>query len=71
MGRVRKGVACSVEGCENRAIRSISYANFLGLNLGFSVKTKEGRVYLCKAHYKEFKKASRKARSIEKWRWMR
>lgn len=60
MGRIEKGVKCSVEGCENEAVRSISIENFE--KSGLKLKLKEGtkRVYLCKEHYKEYKKYFRR-----------
>ncbi|MEZ0345382.1 MAG: hypothetical protein ABWK01_02375 [Infirmifilum sp.] len=60
MGRIDKGEKCSVEGCDAAAIRSISLENFK--KSGLQVKLKEGtkRVYLCREHYKEYKKHFRK-----------
>ena len=67
MGRVDKGVSCSVSGCENSAERSMSgskaaMAPDMGLN-----STK--RVYLCHEHYKEWKKATKEDRENERARW--
>jgi hypothetical protein len=31
--------------------------------------TNERRAYLCKEHYKEYKKKTRKDKQIEKWRY--
>lgn len=67
MGRVDKGVSCSVSGCENSAERSMSgskaaMAPDMGLN---SAK----RVYLCHEHYKEWKKATKGDRENERARW--
>ena len=66
MGRVDKGEACSIVGCSAAAIRSISTDKVAhtGLNIGNA-----RRAYLCKAHYKEFKKLTRKDRQIDKWRY--
>ena len=64
MGRVGKGARCSVAGCGEEAVRSVSVpkAKFAGLEV-------EGRrAYLCKEHYKAFKKGSRRERRIERWR---
>ncbi|MFQ6053172.1 MAG: hypothetical protein ACE5OO_02935 [Candidatus Bathyarchaeia archaeon] len=64
MGKVAKGTRCSVGGCDEEAVRSVnaSRAKAAGLDV-------EGRrAYLCKEHYKEFKKGSRKERRIERWR---
>jgi hypothetical protein len=66
MGRVDKGQPCSIVGCSATAIRSISIDKVAhaGLNIGNA-----RRAYLCKAHYKEFKKLTRKDRQIDKWRY--
>lgn len=65
MGRVSKGVKCSVEGCNKDAIRSLSAEKAKASGL----KVSGGRrAYLCKDHYKEYKRASKKDKIIEKWR---
>jgi hypothetical protein len=64
LGRIGKGTKCAVAGCEEEAVRSVSVpkAKAAGLDI-------EGRrAYLCKEHYKEYKKGSRKDRRIERWR---
>lgn len=64
MGRIEKGVKCTVVGCSRDAVRSISTpkARAAGLNV-------EGRrAYLCEEHYKEYKRGSRKEKLVEKWR---
>ncbi|MGQ9542808.1 MAG: hypothetical protein ACUVTM_01780 [Candidatus Bathyarchaeia archaeon] len=68
MGRVDKGVKCSVAGCENPAVRSLDSERVskAGLHVGGS-----RRAYLCRVHYKEMKKKSRKDRLLERWRMMR
>jgi hypothetical protein len=67
MGRIAKGVYCSVIGCEKQAIRSLSKGkvNETGLKV-----IEEKRAYLCRDHYKEFKKnpAVKKKKMIDKWR---
>lgn len=67
MGRVDKGVKCDVSGCTGTAVRSISTdkARHAGLHVGSGEK----RVYLCREHYKEFKKKTKKDKTIEKWRY--
>ena len=65
MGKVSKGAKCSVEGCINEAARSLDFEKVYSAGL----KVRGGRrVYLCKLHYKEYKKATRKDRMIDKWR---
>ena len=66
MGRIEKGVKCSVSGCTREAVRSLSAAKVktAGLKVG-----NEKRAYLCKEHYKEYKKKTKKDKQIEKWRY--
>jgi hypothetical protein len=66
MGRIAKGVKCSVSGCAKDAIRSLPAAKVTeaGLNVG-----SERRAYLCKEHYKAYKKATKKDKQLEKWRY--
>jgi len=67
LGRINKGVKCSVSGCSREAIRSLSTEKVrsAGLNVGSS----ERRSYLCKEHYKEYKKKTKKEKMFEKWRY--
>lgn len=67
MGRIGKGEKCSVSGCGKDAIRSLSTekAKSAGLNVDSAGK----RVYLCRDHYKEFKKKTKKDKTIDKWRY--
>lgn len=67
MGRVAKGVKCSVSGCSKEAKRSLS-AEKVRL-AGLSVGSGERRAYLCENHYKEYKKRTKKERKIEQWRY--
>jgi len=67
LGRIDKGVKCSVSSCGREAARSISTEKVksAGLNVG----SDEKRVYLCREHYKEFKKKTKKDKTIDKWRY--
>ncbi len=66
MGRIAKGEKCSVVGCGKEAERSIQLdkAKAAGLRVGG-----EKRAYLCKEHYKDFKKKTKKDKTLEKWRY--
>jgi len=65
LGRVAKGVKCSVAECSNDAVRSLQTDQVKKARL----KVGEARrAYLCKEHYKEFKKETKKDRALEKWR---
>ena len=66
MGRIDKGVKCNVSGCSQEAVRSLSAEKVK--KAGLKV-TGEKRAYLCKEHYKEYKKKTKKDRQLEKWRY--
>jgi hypothetical protein len=67
LGRIDKGIKCSVSGCGQDAVRSLSTEKVrsAGLNVGSSQR----RSYLCKEHYKEYKKKTKKDKQLEKWRY--
>ena len=67
MGRIDKGVKCSVSGCGKEATRSISTEKVK--SAGLKVGSSEKRAYLCREHYKEFKKKTKKDKTLEKWRY--
>lgn len=66
MGRIEKGVKCNVSGCGKEAVRSLSAAKVKAAGLKV---TDEKHAYLCKEHYKEFKKKTKKDKKLEKWRY--
>ncbi|HDD40013.1 MAG: hypothetical protein J7K49_03330 [Thaumarchaeota archaeon] len=66
MGKVSKGVKCSVVGCEERAVRSIASQR---VPSSMKVEVEGRRAYLCEKHYKEFKKLTRTERKVERWRY--
>lgn len=67
MGRIGKGVKCSVSGCGKEAARSISTERVK--SAGLKVGSSEKRAYLCREHYKEFKKKTKKDKTLDKWRY--
>jgi hypothetical protein len=67
LGRVAKGVKCSVSGCGKETIRSLSAAKVR--SAGLDVSSSERRAYLCKEHYKEYKKRTKKEKKVEQWRY--
>ena len=67
MGRIEKGVKCSVSGCGKEAVRSISVEKVK--KSGLNVSSKEKRAFICKDHYKEFKKKTKKDKTLDKWRY--
>ncbi|MCS7096926.1 MAG: hypothetical protein NZ926_00340 [Candidatus Methanomethylicia archaeon] len=72
MGRIDKGVNCSITGCSSHAIRSLSYFEISKaiLDAGLNVDSKVSRrVYLCENHYKIIKKFLKKEKMYERWRY--
>jgi hypothetical protein len=68
LGRVDRGVLCSVQGCSNKAERSLSREQLAGS--GLTAGGEGRRVYLCREHYKAWKKATKKEKSAERARWL-
>jgi len=66
LGKIERGIVCSITGCKASAIRSITTGKVIGAGLKTNA---ERRAYLCKEHYKEYKKASKKDRTLEKLRY--
>lgn len=56
---------CGCRNCGEDAMRSVNIAK--AKNAGLDVEGIK-RAYLCKEHYREFKKGSKKDAQIEKWR---
>ncbi len=67
MGRIDKGQKCSVSGCGREAVRSLSSDKVKAA--GLNVSSGEKRAYICKEHYKEYKKKTKKDKTIDKWRY--
>ena len=67
LGRIAKGVKCSVSGCGKEAVRSLSTGK--AKSAGLNVSSNEKRVYVCKEHYKEYKKKTKKDKVLDKWRY--
>lgn len=66
MGKVSKGVKCSVEGCGKEAARSLPVDKVT--SAGLKVQSTR-RAYLCRDHYKSFKKATKGEKMVEQWRY--
>jgi len=66
LGRIDKGVKCNVSGCSQEAVRSLSAEKVK--KAGLRVMD-ERRAYLCREHYKEYKKRTKKDKQLEKWRY--
>jgi hypothetical protein len=67
LGRIEKGEKCSVSGCSRDAVRSLSADKVKAA--GLSVGSSDNRAYICKEHYKEYKKKTKKDKTLDKWRY--
>ncbi len=67
MGVVAKGAKCNVEGCDNDGARSLNTAKVE--NGGLRVSSSNKKSVLCKSHYKEWKKATKDDRDLERARY--
>ncbi len=59
---------CDVEGCREPAERSISAKRVSAAGLDVSGAT-GGSAHLCKKHYRDYKKKSKKDRDLERLGW--
>ena len=64
MGKIQKGIVCSVDNCDNSAIRSKSKKSIDSDIL--SISSDANKAYLCKTHYKDWKKATKDSRKNER-----
>lgn len=69
MGIIAKGAKCSVNGCSNDGVRSLTTSKVEGTGLSISSDSK--KTVLCKEHYKEWKKATKQDRDVERARFNR
>ncbi len=69
MGIVSKGSPCHVEGCDAPAVRSLNTKKIQ--DAGFRLNSSGKKSGLCKEHYKEWKKATKDDRSLERARYDR
>jgi len=67
MGKVEKGAGCSVSGCSDAAVRSVSAKKVK--DAGLELAGKQRRAYLCRTHYKQYKKAMKEERLTERLGW--
>ena len=63
-----KEKTCDVVGCDEPAVKTVSRKKAEKI---FSLKGKGTKVHLCKKHYKEFKKKTKKERELERIGWVK
>ena len=67
MGIIAKGAKCNVSGCDNDGARSLNTTKVE--NAGLQVSSGGKKTVLCKDHYKEWKKATKDDRELERARY--
>jgi hypothetical protein len=72
LGKVKTGTVCSVQGCDEKATRSVSAEKaregLQAAGAGFE-DNRARRLYLCQKHYKVYKKQTKKDKKVDKWRY--
>lgn len=58
---------CDVKNCSETAVRSVSAKK--ASRSGLMIEGERGNVHLCKEHYKEFKRATKEDRKLERLGW--
>jgi len=69
MGIIAKGAKCNVTGCDKDGVRSLTTSKVKDAGLRISSSSK--KTPLCKEHYKEWKKATKQDRDVERARFNR
>jgi len=67
LGKIGKGVICSIKNCNSKAERSISRDRLSGSSL--DADGSDRRIYLCVSHYKVWKKLTKKERDLDRIRF--
>ena len=67
MGKISKGVECSLNDCSSSAIRSINSKNVDSNQ--FPTSSDSNKVYFCTEHYKSWKKSTKELRKSERARY--
>ncbi|MEL9998660.1 MAG: hypothetical protein QXG55_00740 [Thermoplasmata archaeon] len=65
---MKKNQKCDVQGCNNDAVKTVPGEKAKNI---FSLNGNLKRVHLCKEHYKEYKKKTKKDREIERLGWVK
>lgn len=64
---MKEGQTCDVNGCENEAVKSVPREKAQKL---FTLKGSSKNVHLCREHYKEYKKKTKKEREMDRIGWV-
>lgn len=59
---------CSVKGCDKESFQTVSADKVHDL---FPLKEEKTKIHLCREHYKEFKRKTKKDRKLDRLDWVR
>ncbi|MGC8585153.1 MAG: hypothetical protein ACP5RZ_03390 [Thermoplasmata archaeon] len=65
---MKENTVCDVSGCNEIAVKSLPREKVENM---YSLKTKSSHVHLCREHYKEYKKKTKKERDVERATWVK
>ncbi|MGC8609948.1 MAG: hypothetical protein ACP5LM_01190 [Thermoplasmata archaeon] len=65
---MKENTICDVSGCSEQAVKSLPREKVENM---FSLKTNSSHIHLCKEHYKQYKKKTKKERDIERATWVK
>ena len=61
---------CSVSGCKEQGERSVASKKYQGAMPGVALNGEVGRrVHLCRRHYREYRKATKEDRELDRLSW--
>lgn len=60
---------CGVSGCGNDAVHSVALDKAKAALSGKTLEADFRRVHLCREHYRDFRKATKKDRELERLGW--
>jgi hypothetical protein len=68
--RETKGDICAISDCKEKGVKSLSSKKVKQALTDLTLKSgAQKRVHLCKKHYKEFKKKTKKERELDRLGW--
>jgi len=60
---------CDVKGCDGASKRTVSSKALEKSPVGFTLEKEGKRISLCKDHYREFRKSTKKDRTMDRLAW--
>lgn len=67
--REKEAETCEIIGCDEEAVRSIPSGKVKSALPDESIEKERGRMRICKKHYREYKKATKEDRELQRLSW--